>query len=124
MRLHLPTLSLPVQCTHLLFSFAQMLDNPTPPFRKRSGSRLEPTHSCLRDHEPTSGEEDRAAAKLGAQFVGGEIALVDVPARAVVEDALLNLDGGDLLAEGGVDDDKFVSHPARLSEEGKTVSFA
>ena len=68
-------------------------------------------------HEPAAREEDLAVAELGRELFRTEEALVDLPARAVVQHPLLPLDGLDVLAEGGVDDDELGSDAAGLGEK-------
>ena len=71
--------------------------------------------------EPAAVEEDLAAAELRGEPVRREVALVDLPARAVVEDPLLLLLGLDVVAQGGVDDDELARDAARLGEEALAV---
>ena len=72
--------------------------------------------SYLDGDEPAAREERPAATELVGQRVGFEVALVDLPARAVVQDSFLPLDRVDLLVERGVDDDQLVRDATRLAE--------
>src|SRR6188474_2053623 len=53
--------------------------------------------------EPAAREQRPAGAELAGERIRLEIALVDLPARAVLEDALLLFLGLDVLTQGGVD---------------------
>src|SRR5215211_1624166 len=67
-------------------------------------------------HEPGSRTQD-LGAELALQVRGGEIALVDLVAGAVVERALLEALGRDALPEGAVQHDQLGRHAAGLGEE-------
>src|SRR5512133_3851921 len=73
--------------------------------------------SCLDGDEPAAREERPAAAELVGQRVGSEVALVDLPARAVVQDSFLPLDRLDLVVERGVDDDQLGRNATRLTKK-------
>src|SRR6266487_4439477 len=73
--------------------------------------------SYLDGDEPAAREERPAAAELVGQRVGFEVALVDLPARAVVQDSFLPLDRLDLVVERGVDDDELARYATRLAEK-------
>src|SRR5256886_6842002 len=79
--------------------------------------------SYLDGDEPAAREERPAAAELVGQRVGFEVALVDMPARAVAEDSFLPLDRVDLVVERGVDDDQLVRDAARLAAKGVALVF-
>src|SRR6185295_2924457 len=83
------------------------------------------TNACgrsrLNGDEPTAREQDLAVAELGGELLRLEEALVDLPARAVVQDSLLPFDRLDVLAERGVDDHELGRDPTRLGEKGDAV---
>src|SRR6266536_904213 len=89
--------------------------------RRSSGSG-----SCAwsRTHgdEPAPGVNDLASAELVEEHTGAEVALVDVPARTVVEDALLQLvvDLGAFARR--VDHDELAADTAALGEKALTLS--
>src|SRR5215211_56179 len=70
-----------------------------------------------RREEPVACKQHASAVELGAEGLGREVALVDLPARAVVEHALLDALRLDVVAQDRVDDDELRRHPPRLGEE-------
>ena len=69
------------------------------------------------DHEPVAREQHVAAAELREETLGGEVALVDLPARAVRErprlPAVLDL----RVSDRGIDDDELGRDPPCLAQE-------
>src|SRR5688572_7543770 len=76
------------------------------------------------DHEPLPRVEYVSPAELRDELVRVEVALVDVVARAVVEDALVDLLASDACAHSCVDHDELGREPARLRQETFAVLVA
>src|SRR5829696_750342 len=68
--------------------------------------------------------EHVAAAELLGELVGIEVTLVDVVARPIVENALVDLVASDAGLHGRVDHDELRSDTARLREETFAVLVA
>src|SRR5262249_33627109 len=88
---------------------------------RRSSGSASGAASRADGDEPAAREQRLAAAELLGEPVRVEVALVDLPARAVVEDPLLTFLGLDVLAQRGVDDDELGSEPAGIGEEALAV---
>ena len=71
--------------------------------------------------EPAARMEDAPGPELLGESLGREVALEDIPARAVIQHALLPLLGFHVVAERGIDDDELACDPARLGEEPQAV---
>src|SRR5262249_16246666 len=84
---------------------------------RRSSGNARAAASRADGDEPAAREQRLAGAELTGERIRLELPLLDLPARAVVENGLLVLLGFDVLAQGGVDDDQLGRHPARLGDE-------
>src|SRR5215204_2708235 len=75
------------------------------------------------DDEPVPVEENLAFAELLGELRGDEVPLVDVPARAVVQHALLPLLRFDPVVQRGIDYDELPRDSARLAEEARSLGL-